>query len=78
MNSLQIDYMNALTNQRKVEAEIALNEARVGETRRRSDYLFEQTSGQRLSNREFETKMQNLHRMVKNQQYRLDMDNAML
>lgn len=78
MNSLQIDYLNALNNAKRVESEVSLNNAKVRELAGRLDYTNAQTHGQRLSNQEIESKLSNLARKVLNDKYRLDMDNAML
>lgn len=78
MNSLQIDYLNALNNAKRIESEVALNSAKITEASGRSQLLSTQASGQRLSNREAEAKLSNLQRRVLNDKYRLDMDNAML
>lgn len=78
MNSLQIDYMNALSNQERnriMEQEML---AKVGESQQRTDYLFSQTEGQRLDNQRAKQYLKLLPKQILNSQYKLDMDNAML
>lgn len=79
MNSLQIDYINALANQERnriLERDV---NAKVGESEQRSRYLSSQAEGQRLDNlktRQYHLKL--LPKQLLNAQYKLDMDNAML